>query len=87
MFAFFLNDQFMGFWANSVGDKFVEITCAQKLWAQELVKVYYYANLSGEDLDEFELDGFNVRVLKESVLIKTCEGDLFYSNGIMLHPC
>jgi hypothetical protein len=91
MFGFFVNDVFSGFWSNKVGDIFCDITCEKMGWDKTQVKLYKYSNLNQNDLEHIQLDGYSVRVMSSSeqdaTLVKMCEGDLFYSNGVMLIPC
>lgn len=45
MFAFFVNDEFKGFWANKEGDIFADITCLSMNWEKSLVDLVFYPDL------------------------------------------
>jgi hypothetical protein len=45
MFAFFLENNFLDFWANKPGDIFTDITIDKMKWQKEKVSLYFYADI------------------------------------------
>jgi hypothetical protein len=51
MFAFFINGELKGFWANKVGDKFYVLTCSSMGWDQANTNLVYYPGLKDSELE------------------------------------
>lgn len=50
MFAFFIGNEFKGFWANKVGDVFFDNTCEKMGWDKNTTILSHYNGLKDSDL-------------------------------------
>jgi hypothetical protein len=96
MFGFFVGGEFKGFWSNSVGDVFADLTCSRMNWSKVDVTLVYYPSLGEGELDGAEASVDSVKVYrKESgedqeelkILVKEIQSDKFMVGGLMLIPC
>jgi hypothetical protein len=71
MFAFFVNNEFKGFWSNKASDKFFDLTCSKMKWALSATTLVYYSDLSESDLTHAEPNEESVKVYRE----ETIEGE------------
>lgn len=50
MFGFFVSGEFKGFWSNSIGDVFCDLTCMKMQWSKESTTLVYYPSLNGAEI-------------------------------------
>jgi hypothetical protein len=50
MFGFFVSGEFKGFWSNSIGDIFFDLTCLKMGWDKSVTSMVYYPSLKESDL-------------------------------------
>lgn len=76
MFAFFVNQEFKGFWANRPEDSFIDATIKQMGWKAEEVEVVLYDKINEHDRVEFneKKEVKEIRILKREE-IKEFEED------------
>jgi hypothetical protein len=68
MFAFFVNDEFKGFWSNKIGDIFVQATCSALRFSPSQTKVVFFHGL--ENVPEYFVFGnSNSLIIQEKVII------------------
>ena len=100
MFAFIVNNEFMGLWANKIGDIFFENTCKGMKWNKELTSLIYFQDfpLHNSENNMFEFEN-NMLVFYEVIKNEQGEivgkgnkeseitGEFFVSNGLMSRAC
>jgi hypothetical protein len=67
MFAFFVNDEFKGFWSNKIGDIFVQATCSALGFAPSQTEVVFFHFLD-EQPEHFTFDANKTLVIQRKVV-------------------
>lgn len=65
MFGFFVSGEFKGFWSNSIGDVFCDLTCMKMQWAKESTTLVYYPALKDSELSSAVATVDSVSIYRE----------------------
>jgi hypothetical protein len=65
MFAFFIDQEFKGFWSNTIGDIFFDLTCKSMKWDKLKASLVYYPELQENEIQhanatELSCDVYNL---------------------------
>jgi hypothetical protein len=97
MFAFFVGEEFKGFWGNSPGDIFFDLTCDAMDWEKSITSLVYFPKFhTGKWVGKEVEVSMESLIVKEKTIeneqeilntVKTYQPDVFVHNGLILIPC